>query len=306
MLNPIKKLASASIASAGVLMVSAAQAIAAQPTPWQKWHQPAASPNMESIEALDIWTLWFIVPITLFVMALLAYVMVKFRASANPEPSKVTHNTAIEVVWTLAPVAILIALAIPSFQLLTSQFNPPEEPYLTIKATGHQWYWAYEYQGDAEVTFESRPIGSEVIAGSKEAAQKEREEAGKTDLSVYPNLLAVDNEVVVPVGQVIRVSVTAGDVIHNFAMPAFGLKMDGIPGRLNETFFQATKEGLYYGQCSELCGKYHAYMPIAIRVVSEDEFEVWQDMAGDDVDAANELLLSSIADKKKTIEVAGN
>ncbi len=306
MFNPVKKLACATVAGSGVLMVSAAQAIAAQPTPWQKWHQPAASPGMEAIEAFDIWTLWFIVPITLFVMALLAYVMIRFRASANPVPSKVTHNTTIEVVWTLAPVAILIALAIPSFQLLTSQFNPPEEPALTIKATGYQWYWGYEYQGDAEVTFESRPIGSEVIAGSKEAALKEREAVGKTDLQKYPNLLAVDNEVVVPVGKVIRVLVTAGDVIHDFALPAFGLKMDGIPGRLNETFFQATKEGLYYGQCSELCGKYHAYMPIAIRVVSEDDFDVWQDMAGDDVDAANKALMASLAEKEKTVEVAGN
>lgn len=306
MLNPVKKLTCATVASAGVLMVGAAQAIAAQPTPWQKWHQPAGSPGMEAIEAFDIWTLWFIVPITLFVTVLLAYVMFRFRASANPVPSKVTHNTAIEVVWTLAPVAILIALAIPSFQLLTSQFNPPEEPALTIKATGYQWYWGYEYQGDAEVTFESRPIGSEVIAGSKEAALKERENTGKTDIQKYPNLLAVDNEVVVPVGKVIRVLVTAGDVIHDFALPAFGLKMDGIPGRLNETYFQATKEGLYYGQCSELCGKYHAYMPIAIRVVSEDDFEVWQDMAGDDVDAANKALMASIAEKEKTVEVAGN
>jgi cytochrome c oxidase subunit 2 len=306
MFNPVKKLACAAFASAGVLMVGAAQAIAAQPTPWQKWHQPAASPGMEAIEAFDIWTFWFIVPITLFVMALLAYVMVKFRASANPVPSKVTHNTSIEVVWTLAPVAILIALAIPSFQLLTSQFNPPKEPFITIKATGHQWYWEYEYQGDVELTFESRPIGSEVIAGSKEAALKERETLGKTDLKKYPNLLAVDNEVVVPVGEVIRVLVTAGDVIHNFAMPAFGLKMDGIPGRSNETFFQATKEGLYYGQCSELCGKYHAYMPIAIRVVSEDDFDVWQDMAGDDLGAAYEALIASVDEKEKTVEVAGN
>ncbi len=306
--NPIFKNARSIVPSAiagaffGALALGSANA--AQPEPWQIWHQPAGSPGMADIIAFDWWTLYFIVPITLFVMGLLAYVMIKFRASSNPVPSTVTHNTTVEVVWTLGPVAILVALAIPSFQLLTAQFNPPEEPALTIKATGYQWYWGFEYQGDAEVSFETRPIGSEVIAGSAEAALAERTALGKTDLKQYPNLLAVDNEMVVPVGKVIRVLVTAGDVIHNFAMPAFGLKMDGIPGRLNETFFKPTKEGLYYGQCSELCGKYHSYMPIAIRVVSEDDFDVWQDMAGDDVDAANKALSAAIKQNKKLIEVA--
>ena len=305
MSNPMIKYACLAIATLAAAAVSGV-AYAAQPTDWQIWHQPAASVNMAEIIAFDWLTLYIVVPITLFVTLLLAYVMFKFRASANPVPSKTTHHTGIEVVWTLAPVIILIVIAIPSFQLLTKQFNPGEEPELTIKATGYQWYWGYEYQGDSEISFEARPIGVAVIAGSEKEAAAEREKAGKTDLSQYPNLLAVDNEIVVPVGKVVRVLVTAGDVIHNFAMPAFGLKMDGIPGRINETFFQATKEGLYYGQCSELCGKYHSYMPIAIRVVSEDDYAVWADMAGDDVGAANEALMASIADKKKLIEVAGN
>lgn len=306
MSNPIRKIAQTLTLAASSLAISASAVWAAQPTPWQLWHQPAASPGMAAIEKFDILTLYIIVPITLFVVALLAYVALKFRASVNPVPSQVTHHTGVEVAWTLGPVFILLGLAIPSFQLLSSQFNPPEEPAVTIKATGYQWYWGFEYQDDAEISFETRPIGSVEIAGSKEAALKERKDLGKMDLKQYPNLLAVDNELVVPVGKVIRVLVTAGDVIHDFALPAFGLKMDGIPGRLNETFFQPTKEGLYYGQCSELCGKYHAYMPIAIRVVSQDDFDVWSDMAGDDVEAANEALMATLNERNKTIQVAGN
>ncbi|MEL6504078.1 MAG: cytochrome c oxidase subunit II [Pseudomonadota bacterium] len=281
-------------------------AMAAQPTDWQMWHQPAASPGMEAIEWFDVYTLYFIVPITLFVLGLLAYVVIRFRAKANPVPSKTTHNTAIEVVWTLLPVAILVAIAIPSFQLLTRQLTLPEEPALTIKATGYQWYWGYEYQDDSGISFEARPIGSEEIAGSKEAALAEREQLGKTDLSQYPNLLAVDNEVVVPVGKVIRVLVTAGDVIHNFAMPAFGLKMDGYPGRNNETYFQPMKEGLYYGQCSELCGKYHAYMPIGIRVVSEADYNTWRAAAANDVGEANKALMATLDQRKKGVAFASN
>ncbi len=306
MSNPLGKRVFGSLSLIPLLLIASTSAFAAKPEPWQWWHQPAASPNMEAITSFDILTLWIIVPITLFVMGLLAYVMVRFRASAHPEPTTTTHNTTIEVVWTLGPVIILVFLAIPSFQLLTSQFNPPKEPTVTIKATGYQWYWGFEYQDDAEISFETRPVGVALIAGSDEAAQAERVAAGKEDLEQYPRLLAVDNELVVPIGEVVRVLVTSGDVIHNFALPAFGLKMDGYPGRINEVFFQATKEGLYYGQCSELCGKFHAYMPLAIRVVSEDDFEVWKDMAGDDVDAANKALLASLENNKKLAAVSGN
>ncbi len=301
--NPNSKfLALVGAAMAGM----AGSAQAQQLKDWDWWHQPAASPGMQRIIDFDILTFWVIIPITLFVLFLLAYVMIKFRASANPVPSKTTHNTAIEVVWTLGPVAILVFLAIPSFQLLTSQFNPPEEPSVTIKATGYQWYWGFEYQDDSEIAFETRPIGVSEIAGDAQKAAEEREALGKTDLTQYPRLLAVDNEIVVPVGKVIRVLVTAGDVIHNFAMPAFGLKMDGYPGRINEVFFQPTKEGLYYGQCSELCGKYHAYMPIGIRVVSQEDFETWKSAATDDLEGANKALMASIDKKTKTVKVAGN
>ncbi|MEO1399320.1 MAG: cytochrome c oxidase subunit II [Pseudomonadota bacterium] len=302
MFGPIK-FAVRTFIAAVAFCFAAFPALAAQPTPWQIWHQPAASPGMDAIIAFDWWTLYFIVPITIFVMVLLVYVMIRFREKANPVPSTTTHNTAIEVVWTLAPVAILVAIAIPSFQLLSAQFNPPKPPTVTVKATGYQWYWGFEYQDESEISFETRPIGAEAVVGVEQAAA-ERESSGKTDLEQYPNLLAVDNELVVPVGEVIRVLVTAGDVIHNFAMPAFGLKMDGYPGRVNEVFFQPTKEGLYYGQCSELCGKYHAYMPIAIRVVSMEDYETWKSMAGDDVGAANKALMATLEDRKKAVRVA--
>ncbi|WP_050786144.1 cytochrome c oxidase subunit II [Ahrensia sp. R2A130] len=303
-------MAGAATASAATALALSTPAWADKPVDWQIWHQTAASPGMEAIVWFDWYTLAFIVPITLFVMALLGYVMWKFRASANPVPSQTTHNTAIEVVWTLAPVAILVAIAIPSFQLLTAQFNPPKEPGITIKTTGYQWYWGIEYQtgedGAAAITYDMRPIGSDEIAGSAEAAMAERVALGKEDEEAYPTLLAVDNEIVVPVGEVVRVLVTAGDVIHNFAMPAFGLKMDGYPGRLNETFFQPTKEGLYYGQCSELCGKYHAYMPIGIRVVSQADYDTWAAAAaGGDVEGANKALMATLNAKKK-VDVASN
>ena len=308
MFNPIIKYLCSALAGVAGSVIWNAQAFAQALTPYKMWHQEAASPGMAAIEWFDKYTFYFIVPITLFVTILLIYVMIRFREKANPVPSTVTHNTAIEVVWTLAPVAILVAISIPSFQLLTAQFNPPKEPSFTIKATGHQWYWEFEYQGDSEITFETRPIGVDEIAGSKEKADEERVALGKTDLKLYPRLLAVDNEIIVPVNQVIRLLVTAAPdgVIHNFALPAFGTKLDGIPGRLNETYIYPTKIGLYYGQCSELCGKYHAYMPLAVRVVSEDDFDVWSDMAGDDVGAANEALLSSLAKNTKTIDVASN
>ncbi len=318
------------IATVGSTVAFAAAPYVGKPENWQMYHQEAATPGMEAIHSFDILTLWVIVPITLFVMGLLAWVMFRYRASNHPVPEKTTHNTLIEVVWTLGPVAILVFLAIPSFQLLSSQFNPPEPPSLTIKATGYQWYWNYEYQdatgvpeaGDAAelespaapeepggdtaeaLAFDSRPIGVPLLVGEADA-EAERVSLNKTDLQLYPRLLAVDNELVVPVGKVVRVLVTAGDVIHNFAMPAFGLKMDGYPGRLNETFFQATREGLYYGQCSELCGKYHAYMPIGIRVVSEAQYAAWRTAAATDVQAANESLVASIEAAMKTgVDVA--
>lgn len=280
----------------GVLsgLLSAGTAYAAQPEPWQMTFQPAASAIMEQIIWFERYTLWFIIPITLFVMFLLAWVMIRYRASANPVPSKTSHNTAVEIVWTVGPVVILLFLAIPSFQLLTAQYSP-EDPKMTIKATGYQWYWGYEYQvGDAPVSFDSVLL--------KDA---DRAALGKEDRKAYPRLLAVDNEMVVPVNTTVRLLVVGADVIHSFSMPAFGVKMDAITGRSNETWFKADKEGLYYGQCSQICGKDHAYMPIAIRVVSQEQYDTWFAAAGKDLPGANKALTAKI-DTDKNVNVAGN
>lgn len=226
-----------------------------QPSPWEYTFQPAASPVMVDIEWFHNFLLWIISAITLFVLALLIIVMVKFNSKANPVPSKTTHNTLIEVVWTIVPVLILVGIAIPSFRLLFEQTDIPKAD-ITVKATGKQWYWTYSYPDNGKFEFDS------LMAADKK-----------------PRLLGVDNEMVVPVNKIIRVQTTGADVIHSFAVPAFGIKIDAIPGRLNETWFKATKTGMFYGQCSELCGKDHAFMPIAVRVVSDQEFAEWVEMA---------------------------
>jgi cytochrome c oxidase subunit II len=226
-----------------------------QPAPWEYKLQEAATPVMENITWFHNFMLWLITAITLFVLVLLIIVVVKFNAKANPVPSKTTHHTLIEVVWTIVPVLILVAVAVPSFRLLFLQLDIPKAD-LTIKATGKQWFWTYSYPDNGPFEFDS------LMAADKQ-----------------PRLLAVDNEVVVPVNKVVRVQTTAADVIHSFAVPSFGIKIDAIPGRLNETWFKATKTGMFYGQCSELCGKDHAFMPIAIRVVTEQEFATWVEQA---------------------------
>jgi cytochrome c oxidase subunit II len=182
--------------------------------------------------------------------------MVRFNARANPTPSRTTHNTLIEVLWTIIPIVILILIAIPSFKLLFFQLNlPPAD--ITVKATGKQWYWSYSYPDNGKFEFDSLMLK----AGELKQDQ--------------PRLLSVDNEMVVPVNKNVHVITTGADVIHAFAVPSFGIKIDAIPGRINETWFKATREGVYYGQCSELCGKDHAFMPIAVRVVSEQAFAAW-------------------------------
>lgn len=271
----------------GLSALSTVSAYAAQPEPWQVRFQPAATGIMEQTTWFEGYTLVFIAPITLLVMVLLAWCILRYRASANPMPSRTSHNTLIEVLWTVGPVIVLLLLAVPSFQLLTSQYTPPEDPEMTVKATGVQWYWDYEYQDEeAPLSFTSLLL-----------QEDDRASAGKEDVSQYPRLLAVDNEMVVPVNTTVRVLVTASDVIHSFAMPSFGIKIDAVPGRINETWFKAEREGIYYGQCSELCGKDHAFMPIAIRVVSQEQFQTWYAAAKDDLDAANSALLATIGDK---------
>jgi cytochrome c oxidase subunit 2 len=280
-----------------VCLLFASGTYADQPMPWQATLQPAATPIMREIHWFEQYTLWFIVPITLFVLVLLLVVCFKFRASANPVPSKTSHNTVIEVIWTVGPVLVLLFLAIPSFTLLTAQLTLPENPDVTIKATATQWQWNYEYEGSGEtpVAFDSYLL-----------KEPDRAAAGKTDLSVYPRLLAVDNELVLPVNKTVRVLVTAAptDVIHAFAMPSFGVKIDAVPGRLNETWFRAEREGLFYGQCSELCGKDHAFMPIEIHVVSADKFRAWAAQAASDLPGAYKSLAAAADESKKNERLA--
>jgi cytochrome c oxidase subunit 2 len=277
-------------------LLFASSALADQPYPWQIDLQPAATSLMDEARWFNHYTLWFIVPITLFVLALLVVVAVKFRKSANPVPSKTSHNTLIEIAWTVGPVVILLFFAIPSFQLLTTQLTQPTNPDLTLKVTATQWKWSYEYPSVA-----NGPSFDSLILEDKDRAS-----LGKEDMSKYPRLLAVDNELIVPVNKTVRVIVTAepSDVIHAFAMQSFGIKVDAVPGRMNETWFKADREGLFYGQCSELCGKDHAFMPIAIRVVSEDKYKAWLAAAATDLPAANKALMAAV-DGPKTVDVAG-
>ena len=286
----------AGMGAISLLLAASGVAAAGQPTPWQMNFQAAATEMMEQIIWFERYTLAFIIPITILVLALLAWCIVKYRASANPVPSRTSHNTAIEVIWTVGPVIALLFLAVPSFQLLTAQYNPPEEPSMTIKATGLQWSWEYEYQdGEEPLTVASFLLRDEDRAG-----------ADKEDLAEYPRLLAVDNEVVVPLQATVRVLVTAGDVIHAFAMPSFGIKVDAVPGRINETWFKAEREGIFYGQCSELCGKDHAYMPIAIRVVSQEQYDTWRSQAQANLEEANRALMASIRGQDMNVADAGN
>ena len=234
----------------------AQKSFANQPNEWQLGFQKAASESMREIVAFhNNLLLPIIIAISVFVLFLMLYACVRFRASANPNPSKRTHNVTVEVLWTLIPCLILIVMAVPSFKILYKQDTIPKAD-LTIKAIGYQWYWGYEYP-DENLIFESYMVEDK-------------------DLKVdQPRLLAVDNEVVVPVNKVVKVLITANDVLHAWALPSFGVKRDAVPGRINETWFKAEKEGTYYGQCSELCCIKHAFMPIAVKVVSEEDYQEW-------------------------------
>jgi len=230
-------------------------ALAGQPEPWGLNLQEAASPIMEQMIDFHNLLLVIITAITVFVTALLIWAIIRYNRRANPEPAKFHHNTMLEVAWTVVPILILLVIAIPSFRLLYAQHSYPQ-PDVTIKATGYQWYWNYEYPE------EGFSFGSFMIEDA--------------DLQPgQPRLLAVDADVVVPVGKTVQVLVTAADVMHNWTVPAFGSKIDAIPGRVNRTWFEATKTGTFYGQCSELCGTRHAYMPIAVRVVTQEQYDEW-------------------------------
>lgn len=226
---------------------------------WQVYYQPAESPQVEQLQLLHDGVLVIITVITIFVLALLIYIMLRFNKRRNPKPATFSHNTLVEIIWTAIPILILVGIAIPSIRIhYKSYYNESiiQNPDLTIKVVGHQWYWEYEYP-DAGIKFDSNMTKDEDLA---EGA---------------PRLLEVDNPIVVPVNKVVRIQLTSADVIHAWVVPAFGVKKGAVPGRLNETWFKAEKEGIYYGQCSVLCGKLHGFMPVKVVVVSQEEYERW-------------------------------
>jgi cytochrome c oxidase subunit 2 len=252
-------------ALACLLLALAGTALAGGPEPRAIGFQPPATPTAEKIEDFHNLLLWIISAISVFVLALMLYVMVRFRESANPTPSRTVHNTLIEVLWTVIPILILVFIAVPSFRLLYfADRAPAEEVEMTIKAIGKQWYWSYEYPDHGNFTFDAIMLEEEELQPGQ------------------PRLLATDNAVVLPVDTTIRILVTAGDVLHNFAMPAFGIKLDGVPGRINETWAYIPAEHAgetFYGQCSELCGVGHSYMPIMVKMVTKEEFAAWVEQA---------------------------
>jgi cytochrome c oxidase subunit 2 len=289
-------------ASAASLALAPLGALANEPghsVPGQIGFQTSVTPIMDSITVFHNGVLmWTISAIVIFVAVLLLIVIFRFNAKANPKPATFTHNTGVEIAWTVLPIIVLIIIAIPSFGVLTDQLTIPDgqrkylgenifsfgevevpAPELTIKATGVQWYWNYEYVDNNHKAFDSILL-----------AEKDRLAAPNPE----PRLLAVDHKLVVPVDTTVRVQVIGSDVIHAFAVPSFGIKIDAVPGRLNETWFNARKTGVYYGQCSELCGKDHAFMPIAVQVVTKEQYKIWMDafQAGD-VESANLALAAA-------------
>jgi cytochrome c oxidase subunit II len=238
----------------------AALAALGQPSPWQFGLQQSATPVMDNIIWFHDFLLYIITAIVGFVLVLLLVVIVRFNARSHPTPSRTTHNTLLEVAWTTIPIVILLVIAVPSFKLLFFELIPPPAE-LTVKATGKQWYWTYGYPDNGGFEFDSNLVKDEEL---------------KQD---QPRLLTADTEMVVPVNKNVHVLTTGADVIHSFAVPSFGIKIDSIPGRINETWFKATREGVYHGQCSELCGRNHAFMPIVVRVVSEQAFAAWVEEA---------------------------
>ena len=233
-----------------------------QPTDWQLSFQEPASPLMAQLVSLHDFIFWIITAITLFVFFLLLYVCIRFSAKRNKTPSQTTHNSLLEIAWTMIPVLILVVIAIPSFRLLYDQ-NDFSKIDMTIKATGYTWFWNYEYPDHDSITFDALMLTDEELQDGQ------------------PRLLTTDNFLVVPVKQNIKMQITSdpAGVIHSWAVPSLGVKMDAIPGRLNETYFRIEEPGLYYGQCSELCGPGHGFMPISVKAVSEEEFTLWIDNA---------------------------
>jgi cytochrome c oxidase subunit II len=244
--------------TAAALLFSAGAAFAGlgQPSPWQMGLQDSASPVMDDITSFNAFLFWITTGIAVFILVLLGIIIVRFNSRAHPVATRTTHNTVLEILWTIVPVIILATIAVPSFRLLFVELDVPK-PDLTIKATGKQWLWSYNYPDNGNFGFDSTVVADKDLKPGQ------------------PRLLTVDNEMVVPVNKIVHVLVTGADVIHSFAVPSFGIRIDAVPGRLNDTWFKATREGTYYGQCSELCGVDHSFMPIVVQVVSEADFNAW-------------------------------
>ena len=265
-----------------LLTLTPGSVLSNEPKDWQLGFQKAASQGMEDIVWFhDYMLLPIITAITVFVLFLLLYTCVRYRASKNKVASTTSHNTLIEVLWTLIPCLILIVMAVPSFKVLYSQDTIPKAD-VTIKAVGYQWYWGYEYP-DENIIFDSYMVDEKDL--------KENQ----------PRLLTVDNEVYVPVNKVVKVMITANDVLHAWALPSFGVKRDAVPGKINETWFKADRTGTFYGQCSELCGIKHAFMPITVNVVTEEEYKKWLEKAK--VEFAKKDLGNNIKVAKKVKEI---
>lgn len=275
MFRPGRKTTIMAAALAAPAAAAPALAGTGQPSPWQLGLQEAVTPVFHQMHNFHTFVLIIITAITLFVLALLVIVVVRFHESKNPTPSKTTHHTLLEVAWTIIPVLILVVIAVPSFRLLYAQYSPPPAD-VTIKVVGRQWNWDVVYPDQNALTITQIGLTDEELKPGQ------------------PRKLAVDNMAVVPVNKVVIVDVTAEDVIHAFTIPSFGVKVDAIPGRLNQTWFKAEREGVYYGQCSELCGLQHASMPIAIQVVSEETYRKWLEAAK-----------AKPEDAKKVLEQAG-
>ena len=298
----------AAVAAAFVLSLGIwlGTALADQPREWQLNFQEAASPLMDRVASFHTLLLYIIFGVSAFVLVLLLWVMVRFNARANPTPSKTTHNTLVEVVWTVVPILILVVIAVPSFRLLYYA-DKATESTVTIKARGHQWYWSYVYETSYQVDGQGKPVlkdgkpadnlaGARFVFESRLACRGAKDDTDNKNCAAFEQangrkpvrLLDVDNPIVVPVGTQIRVLTQGMDVIHSWAIPSMGVKMDANPGRINETWIFAKKPGWYYGQCSELCGTDHGFMPIAIKAVPRDEYEKWLEDAKKKFDKVEE------------------
>ncbi len=239
------------------VMIGGGVAMAQKPEDWQMGFQDAHSPTMEKIVSFNDILFWICVVMSVFVMGIMAYIFIRFNAKRNPVPQKFTHNSLIEVLWTVIPVIVLVAIAIPSFRLLYFM-DRTDEAEMTIKAIGHQWYWTYEYPD----------LGDDISFDAVMLTEDELEEG-------QLRLLETDESVVVPIDTNIRLLVTADDVIHAWTIPSFGIKIDAVPGRINEGWFRVDAVGIYYGQCSELCGRDHGFMPIRVEAVSKEDYAEW-------------------------------